>query len=187
MSRFTQLISSLRTRKSLLILAALLLVINIFRLTTNHFNRKQEAIKEQTAMLEQYRISTRKLMAMRGRVAWLDKQKKEMDSYLFAGGSEEEIVSDIQITLQEQVTKAGLAVESLRPIRRIDKATAKDKDYGEVIIKIRLSGTLNQFVDFLAQLYKSKSLYQVESLTLKPYKDGLKIFFDVKGYYKIIA
>ena len=185
MSLFTQLISSLRTRKSLLILAVLLLLINILRVTTNHFNQKQEAILEQTAMLAQYHIATRKLVEMRGRVAWLNKQKKEMDSYLFAGKSEEKIVSDMQITLQEQVTKAGLAVESLRPIRRADRAKAKDIDYGEVTIKIRLSGTLNQFVDFLAQLYKSKSLYQVESLTLKPYKNGLKIFFDVKGYYKI--
>jgi hypothetical protein len=185
MSRFTQLISSLRTRKSLLILAALLLVINIFRVTINHFHQKQEAVLEQTAVLEQYRITTRKLVEMRGRVAWLNKQKKELDSYLFTGKSEEKIVSDMQIMLQEQVTKTGLAVESLRPIRRIEKAKDKDIDYGEVTIKIRLSGTLNQFVDFLAQLYKSKSLYQVESLTLKPYKNGLKIFFDVKGYYKI--
>ena len=51
MSLFTQLVSSLRTRKSLLILAVLLLLINILRVTTNHFNQKQEAILEQTAML----------------------------------------------------------------------------------------------------------------------------------------
>jgi hypothetical protein len=185
MSRFTQLISGLRTRKSLLILAALLLVINILRATTTHFNQKQEEVSAQTARLEQYRIDTRKLVEMRGRVAWLNKQKKVLDSYLFAGKSEEKIVSDMQIMLQEQITKAGLAVESLRPIRRIDKAKDKDIDYGEVTIKIRLSGTLNQFVDFLAQLYKSKSLYQVEGLTLKPYKNSLKIFIDIKGYYKI--
>ena len=187
MSRFTQLISSLRTRKSLLIIAVLLLSINIFRVTTNHFNQQQEAILDQTTKLEQYRIATRKLVEMRGKVAWLNKQNKEMDSYLLGGKSEEKIVSDMQITLQEQITKAGLAVESLRPIRRPDRAKAKDIDYGEVTIKIRLSGTLNQFIDFLAQLYQSKSLYHVESLTLKPYKKGLKFFLDVKGYYKITA
>lgn len=187
MNRLTQLTSSLMNRKSLIIIAVVLLIINLFRVTIDHFNQKQEAIENRAATLEKYRIATRKLDDMRGKVAWLDKQKKLMDSYLLSGDSEDKIVSDMQITLQEQITMAGLAVESLRPTRRTDKTKDKDKGYGEVTIKIRLSGTLNQFIDFMAHLYQSKSLYQVESLTMKPYRQNLKIYFDVNGYYKIPA
>ena len=185
MSRITQLTASLKNRKVLIIIAAILLFINLFRVVIGHFNQKQEAIENRAATLAQYRIATRKLEEMRDKVAWLDSQKKIMDSHLLTGDSEEKIVSDMQLALQEQITMAGLAVESLRPTRRADKTKDQELGYGEVAIKIRLSGTLNQFVDFLAHLYQSQTLYQIESITLKPYKKDLKIFFDVKGYYKI--
>jgi hypothetical protein len=187
MSRLTQLTANLKNRKALITIAAILLFINLFRLVIDHFNQMQAAIENRAATLAQYRIATRKLEEMRDKVAWLGSQKEIIDAHLLTGDSEEKMISDMQLALQEQITMAGLAVESLRPTRRIDKTKDQEMGYGEVAIKIRLSGTLNQFVDFLAHLYQSPTLYQVESITLKPYKENLKIFFDVKGYYKIPA
>ena len=191
MSRLVQLTSRLRNRKSLIIIAVVLVVLNVFRLVYDHFDQKEEDISSRSALLEQYRMSIRNLDETRERVAWLETQAEEVDSYLLSGTSEEKIVSDMQINLQEKVSLAGLSVESLRPVRkRTDKQKPKDKEkgYGEVAINIRLAGTLNQFVDFLGYLYKSKTLFQIESFTLKPYKNKeLKIFLDFKGYYKIAA
>ena len=185
MNRLTHLTTSLMNRKSLITIAAILLIINLFRGTIAHFNQKQEEIENLAAQLEQYRITTRKLDETRDKVTWLASQKKKMDSHLLKGDSEEKMISDMQIALQDQITNAGLAVEALRPTRRSDKTKDKETEYGEVTINIRLSGTLNQFVDFLAHLYQSQTLYQIETVTLKSYKQDLKIFFDVKGYYKI--
>jgi len=184
MSRIAQFTASLMNRKALITIAVILLFINLFRIVIDHFNQKQAAIENRAATLAQYRIATRKLEEMRDKVAWLGSQKKIVDGHLLTGDSEEKMISDMQISLQEQITMAGLAVESLRPTRRTDKTKDQEMGYGEVTVKIRLAGTLNQFVDFLAHLYQSQTLYQVESITLKPYKQDLKIFFDVKGYYK---
>lgn len=191
MSRIVQAASRLRNRKSLIIIAVLLLVLNLFRMMYDHFEQKEVDISSRIDLLEQYRMTIHNLEDTRERVAWLESQAKEIDSYLLSGTSEEKIVSDMQINIQQQISLSGLAVESLRPVRRRSdkqKATDKEKSYGEVALNIRLSGTLNQFIAFLGQLYNSKILYQIESFTLKPYKNkDLKIFLDFKGYYKIAA
>ena len=52
---------------------------------------------------------------------------------------------------------------------------------------MRLAGTLEEFISFLGNLYKSGNLFKIESFTLKPYKKTeLKIFLDMKGFYKIV-
>ena len=88
----------------------------------------------------------------------------------------------MQLKLQEHISTSGLVLETLRPTFQRDKA--KDKDIGEVQIKMRLSGSLDEFARFLASLYKSKHLFHIESFTLKPFRGaGLKIFIDMKGFY----
>lgn len=188
MNRFSQIIGRIQTRQFLIIFAVVLLVLNLSRFLHDHFTQQQEEISSRVALLGQYRMSTLKLAETREKVARLKKQMEKLDGYLISGISEEEIESNLQITLQQQVSMAGMAVESLRPVKRSDKAKDKDKKYGEITIKMRLSGTLNEFIDFIASLYKSKTLYQIESLTLKPYRNkGLKVFLDYKGYYKIVS
>jgi hypothetical protein len=90
----------------------------------------------------------------------------------------------MQIMLQELVTKAGLEPESIRPM--VSGTQKGPRDFHEISIKIRLAGTQSQFVDFIAQLYRSDKLFQVESFTLKPYKKSeMKIFIDLKGFYTL--
>lgn len=190
MISISQLAARLQNRRALVIIAAILLLLNFFRLGVDHFNQRSEEATSRIALLEQYRMATRKLDTTRDRVTWLETQAKEFESYLIVGESEEKIISDMQVKLQEQIAIAGLAVESLRPTRRVDRTKSKEKEketrYDAVDINIRLSGTLNQFVEFLGQLYKSKTLFQIESFTLKPYKNkDLKIFLDFKGFYKL--
>jgi hypothetical protein len=190
MNSISQLVARLQNRKVLITIAVALLLLNLFRLAVDQFNQRSEEAESRVALLEQYRMTTRKLDETRERVAWLETQAKEFESYLLTGGSEEKIISDVQIKLQEQIAIAGLTVESLSPARRIDRTKGKEKEnkYDAVDINIRLSGTLNQFVEFLAQLYRSKTLFRIESFTLKPYKNkDLKIFLDFKGYYNLNA
>ena len=53
-------------------------------------------------------------------------------------------------------------------------------------MKARLSGTLEGFSAFLANLYRSNKLYRIESFSIKSYKGtALKIFIDINGYYKL--
>lgn len=188
MSRLPQIIEQLRTRRALIIIAACLLALNLGRLVIDHFVQQQDELDTRVGLLEQYRMSTRKLVATRARVARLKKQKEALDGYLINGKSAEEIQSRLQIKLQEQINAAGLQVESLRPVRQSNRTKEKDKDrdYDEISIKVRLSGSMNQFIDFLALLYKARTMNQLESLTLMPYKNkNLRIYFDYKGYYRI--
>jgi Tfp pilus assembly protein PilO len=188
----SQLVSRLLTRRMLIIIAVVLLGLNLMRLAISHFDARSEEVTSRVALLEQYRMSTRQLAAVRNRVAWLENQAKQLEDYLLTGPSEEKIISDIQIKLQEQIAEAGLAVESLRPSRTSARVRGKEqedeKGYEEVNINIRLAGTLNQFVRFLSALYSSKTLFQIESFTIKPYRNKeLKIFFDYTAYYKLTS
>ena len=190
MTRISQLINRVGTRRLLIILALLLFVLNLFRFAIGRYNDRQAEISSKVDLLQQYQMSTKKLAETRNTVSRLERQKERLDTFLITGKSEEEIESRLQIRLQEQIAKAGLAVESLRPVSRSDKTKEKDKDkdYGEIVIKMRLTGTLNGFIDLLASFYKSKSLFKIESFTLKPFKKkGLKIFLDYKGYYKLLS
>ncbi|MCK5437327.1 MAG: hypothetical protein KAI90_04905, partial [Desulfobulbaceae bacterium] len=71
--------------------------------------------------------------------------------------------------------------ESIRPSQGREH---KERDYGEVAVKMRLSGSLNGFIKFLADLNRSQQLFIIEGFTLKSYKKTkLKIFMELKGYY----
>ena len=167
-------------------LAGLLLLLNIGRLSLQAYNNQIAAAEEKQNLLAQYHETVNQLPTLKKRVARLKQKSVKLEQYLFSGSSEEEVSSAMQIMLQEQVTKAGLEPESIRPMVSSSSSKTASRDYHEISIKIRLSGTLSQFVDFIAQLYRSNKLFQVESFTLKPYKKTeMKIFIDLKGFYTL--
>ncbi|MEJ2033143.1 MAG: type II secretion system protein GspM [Deltaproteobacteria bacterium] len=183
MNRLSDIKSRIGTKPLLIGIVVLLMVLNLFRFAVGSYENKKETIQARQELLARYEASLRQLPSLRSRVSALDRQKKMFQSYLFSGGSEEEIASSMQIMIQKQLVEAGLNPESLRPLRSGD---TKGKEYGEISIKVRSAGTLNEFISFLSNLYRSRQLLRIESFTLKPYNQSeLKIFIDFKGYYKL--
>ena len=181
-----QLIGRFQTKTLLISLAVVLLVLNIGRFAVSYFNEQQEEVMNKIELLEQYRYSVQNLAQTKNKVTTLDRQKQLLDKYFFRGSSEEEVSSEMQIQLQEMIIDAALEPEFLRPVRRGD--VGKGKDFDEITINLRMSGTLEGFVNFLRNLYKSKHLFKIESFTLKPYKNSeLKIVLEITGYYKLPA
>jgi len=184
MNRLSQLLGRYRSKPLLIAAALLLFVLNLGRLAVDYYEKQQEEVASKIALLDQYQTATRKLVQLQRNVPQLEEHKQQLEEYLFSGESEDKITSAMQIKLQEQISKAGLELESLRPTVLDNKN--KGKGYGEIPIKVRLSGTLNQFIDFLADFYRTKNLFRIESFTLKPYKQAeLKLFIEFKGFYKL--
>lgn len=183
MTRLSDLKNRFGTRPLLLGIAMLLVGVNLLRFAAGYYEGKQQTIQARQELLAREQSSLRQLPGLRSRLDALERQKKTFESRLFKGGSAEEIASAMQIIIQKELVKAGLDPESLRPLRSND---VKSKDYGEISIKVRSSGTLNEFIGFLANLYRSRQLFRIDSFTLKPYgQDRLRIFIDFKGYYKL--
>jgi hypothetical protein len=171
--------------KPLLIgLALVLVVLNIGRLSLGYYQERKETVESRLELLERQQASVQQLPELRRLVAGLEQQKTLFENYLMRGSSEEEIASAMQLMIQEQLVKAGLEPESLRPVRSGE--AVKGKDYGVISIKVRSSGSLDEFIALLASLYRSRTLFQIESFTLTPQNQTeLKIFIDFKGYYKL--
>jgi Tfp pilus assembly protein PilO len=171
--------------------AVVLAGLSIWRQLEARYATKQEYITSRQAVLDQHRLTAKKLAGLKLQVAQLEEQRQQVDKILFTGASEEEIASAVQLLVQEKLNGTGLETESLRPVLQQqapakDKADAKKKGYGEISVKARLSGTLDGFSAFLANLYRTDKLFRVESFSIKAYKGtGLKIFIDINGYYKL--
>ena len=182
MINISRIIDRFGGKKPLLIgIMAALLALKAGQLVINHFDEMEDHVSNREALLDQYHRTTQKLVKLRANVARAEKRKEQLDVFLFSGESAEKISSAMQIQLQEQVIKAGLEPESIRP-RQGEKY--QENDYGEVAVKIRLAGSLNNFTKFLADLNRSQQLFVIESFTLKSYKKTkLKIFLELKGYY----
>lgn len=184
MNRLIMFIKGLDRKTLLLSIGALLLLVNLFRLAWGAYTGLTQDVEANRELLTQYQTTVSELPNLKKRVGRQKQRAIQLEKYLFSGNSEEEVSSAMQIMLQEQVTKAGLEPESIRPM-----ATGKKnpiRDFNEIEIKIRLAGTLNQLMDFLSELYKSDKVFQVESFTLKPYKKNeMKIFLDMKGFYSL--
>ncbi len=184
MNNFHKILALVRSRNGLLIIAGILIVLNFGRFATGKYQDYRKGIESKQALLGQYRISTRNIEGLRSRIAQLELQKKKFDGHLFSGNSKEDIASAMQIKLQKILDSSKLNPESLRPITKSGKGD--DQQYGEVIIKIRVTGKLDNFIKFLSELYKMKYLFQIENFTLKPYKKvELKIFLELKGFYRL--
>jgi len=186
MNRWPQILAILRSRNALIGLAVGLLLLNLGRFATNHYLDFLSGIESKKALLGQYQITTKNIEVLRKRIKSLEKQKTSFDSHLFVGANRQEITSAMQIKIQEMLAKAGLSPESIRPTNR--RRDEKNKQYGEVVIKVRLSGELESFIKFMAEVYRQKYLFKVDNFTLKPYKKkNLKVFLELKGFYKLAS
>lgn len=183
MDRIKQLLGQFESRTLLVAVVVILLILNASRMVVSYYNEKHQEIIEKAALLEQQKSSIQNLNQLKNRVAGLKRQKQRLEQYLFIGKSEEEISSAIQIKLQDIVTTSELEPEYIRPVRKGDKGN--DENFGEISVNVRLSGTIDNFADFLKNLYNSKHLFKIESFSVKPFKETeLKIVLEVKGYYK---
>jgi Tfp pilus assembly protein PilO len=175
-------ISRIDRKKMLVLVGVVLLLLNVARLARNYYIDQKEEVKSRINLLDQYKQAAARLPGLKKRVKQLERKNKQFDKFYFSGSSEEEISSAMQIELQKKVSSAGLEPESIRPIRRGRKSGSSE----EIMIKLRLNGNLDQFLDFLADLYGSKKYFKMESFTIKPAKaDKLKIFLEFKGFYHL--
>ncbi|MBU0485220.1 MAG: hypothetical protein KKB30_12005 [Proteobacteria bacterium] len=187
MRYLSQLIGRDQLRPFLIAVTVLLLLLNGGRWLYSLYEAKQEEIDSKIAMLEQHRLATSNIETLQAKVEILEKTKKQLDNHLFSGGTEEEIASASQIMLQKHLTTAGLEPESIRPIRQAGEKNIEKSALNKVLLKVNLTGTLNQFMAFIANLYRSPEFLKIENLSFKSYKnDQLKIFMDLKGFYRNI-
>jgi len=185
MNRLTQIIALLRSRNGLIFLVGVLLVLNIGRFAYGRYQDALDALESKQALLDQYNISTQSIDLLREKIKQLDERRRHFDGYLFTGTDKADIASAMQLKLQELLGVAGLTPESLRPLSR---SSGKDdsKGYGEVVVKIRLTGELDNFMKFLSSLYRLNYLFKIENFTLKPFKKTeLKVFLELKGFYRL--
>lgn len=173
-------------RRHLLVgVAVVLLAANLGRLGMGYLDSRREELADRMAILAQYREAAKRLPEVEERVALLDRRRQQLESFLFQGENEEKIASDMQIMLQSEVSNAGLEPEFIQPQRKSDGGGDR-KEHGEIVIKIRMSGTLNDFGKFLRNRYASKHFFGIESLSVRPFRPGeLKISLDFRGYYKL--
>ena len=185
MNRLNQIIALIRTRNGLFVIVGILLVLNIGRFAYGKYLEVLDGIESKQALHGQYQISTKSIDSLRKRIKQLEERRQQFDAHLFSGTSKKEISSAMQLKLQELLGAAGLNPESLRPLSKGgDKGD--DKTYGEVIVKIRLTGELDNFLNFLASLYRLNYLFKIENFTLKPFKNTkLKVFLELKGFYRL--
>ncbi|MBU0482370.1 MAG: hypothetical protein KKG47_14855 [Proteobacteria bacterium] len=177
-----------RRRAILIVAAVLLLVLNLVRWVNTAYQTRVAEAESTAERVEQYRFNARQIDQLKEELEKNLKVKAQVEKAFFTGVSDEEIASAMQIRIQNLVMKAGLESESIRPTRQaVDRN--REGDAGavpleEVIIKARLAGTQQQFIDFLSDIYSSQQFFKIESFTLKPYKKaGLKIFIEFKSYY----
>lgn len=179
-----KLLSMARSRNGLLVIVGLLLLLNVVRLINGKYAEILQGVESKQSLLGQYRMSTKDIDAVRARIQQLEAQKKQFESHLFVGATEKDVTSAMQIKLQDVLNQVGMTPESLSPATKGGKDDGSS--YGEVIIKIRLGGTLESFIKFLAALYKMEYLFKVDNFTVKPFKkEELKIFLELKGYYRL--
>ncbi|MEW6593738.1 MAG: type 4a pilus biogenesis protein PilO [Thermodesulfobacteriota bacterium] len=194
LAALTELLQRLRVvdRKTLLYgVAGLLLLLNLGRFGWLAVEGWQESIDDRVEQLAKYRKAVNRIDTLKGEVAALEGQHQTLTSYLFTGASEEEAASAMQVALQDEVVKAGLEPEFIQPTPS-EAATkpepTKKEGIRAISIKLRLGGTLNNFGQFVQELYRAKKLFTIENCTVKPLrKEDLKIYLEVKGYYAIPA
>jgi len=173
-----------KSRDVLIGVAGVLLLLNVGRLGLGKYEEARGEIESRQALLGQYRHQTQGIDDLRRRVRALEAERARVEKILFVGDSRQEITSAMQIKLQEMLGKANLAPESLQPTGKDDKESGKL--YGEILIKMRLSGTLESLLQFFSVLYRDEHFFKIENFTLKPFKkDEIKVFLELKGFYRI--
>ena len=184
MNQIVEFIHRFDRRHLLAGVAAVLLVANLGSWAWDYLDSRQAELEDRMTMLAQYREAVHRLPEIEDRVALLARQQQQLESFLFQGENEEKVASAMQIMLQSEVSNAGLEPEFIQPVRAGEGGDRKE--HGEIAIKIRMSGALNDLGRFLHSRYASPRFFRIESLSITPFKPGeLKISLDVRGYYKI--
>jgi hypothetical protein len=178
-------------RRSLLIGAAVaLLLVYLGSWGIDAYNTRQEEVLSRRARLAQYRLVTSKADNFAERLTDLRQIKERAGRFFFTGEDDDKLSSAMQLRVQALVAKAGMQAESIRPmLQRTDGKQEKEgggPTVGEVLIKARLAGTLAEFVDFMAELYRGEEFFAIESISIKPQLNkGLQIFIELKGFYVV--
>ncbi|MEN8141510.1 MAG: type II secretion system protein GspM [Thermodesulfobacteriota bacterium] len=171
-------------RRTLLVaLAVAALVFGTLRFLVSYYQGQVEQRDKSRNELSFQRKQVADLPGLELRLRALQRQADQLQRMLFTAGSLDGVSSAVQIRLQAMITDAGLEPESLRPVT---DSRQTGKSIQTITIKMRLAGSLEQFEKFLAHIYRSKQLFLVDSLTVKPYrKEGVKVFIDVKALYRL--
>ncbi len=175
----SKLLALARTRNGLMIIAGVLLALNAIRLINGKYAEVLQTVESKQALLGQYQMATQDLAGERARVQQFEARKSQFETHLFPGNSERDVTSNMQIKLQEVMTRVGIIPEAISAMPK--PGGAKDKDsgnpYGEVLVKVRLGGNLDNFIKFLAELPKMDNLLVLDNVTIKPFK--------MRGYYRL--
>lgn len=186
LNNLSKLLSLARTRNGLLVIVGALLLLNGVRLINGKYADILQSVESKYALLGQYRMSTKDIDAVRARIQQLEARRAQFESHLFQGATEKDVTSAMQIKLQDLMAKVGMTPESVSAATKGGKETGNP--YGAVSLKVRLGGNLENFVKFLAELYKMDTLFRIDNFTVKPFKkEELKIFLELKGYYRLTS
>ncbi len=174
-------------RLVLLVLALALLVVNLYSWLGGRFQAMKTEIETNVVRLESYQRQKRDLPSLEARTRELKARAAVVERRLFTGAGEAEISSAMQIKLQGMVMAVGIESESIRPVAARGKAKGDDNAIIiPLVVKMRLTGTMPEFLDFLKLLYGDEKLFRIEAMTVRSYKKaGLKIFLEIRGYYQL--
>ena len=175
--------SQYRNRKSGIIFTVIMLGLIacgffLFSVYCNMETRFAE--QEQQLLLNQKSIAS--LRNLRSEVRQQKQQIGYFERALFKGKAQDLIISTMQIQVQSMLSASGLEPELLRPV--VSRETGGMIQ--SVVLKLRLSGTIEQFKSFLTTLYQAYPFFHIEGLTIRAFRDGqLKIYMDLRGYYQV--
>ena len=175
--------SQYKTPKALIIAMAALLALGVcIALLVSSYQNMQVALEEQEQQLFIDQKNIRKLKSLRRQVGQQKQQVAQFERALLKGQSQDAVISTMQIQVQSMLTSSGLDPESLRPITARETGGSAVQS---VALKLRLSGSIEQLTNFLSTIYKADAFFQIEGLTIKPFKkDQLKIYMDLRGYHQ---
>lgn len=171
-----------RSQKAILLLSAGLLtgiaLVILLLSTYNSMTARLDDL-EQQIFVDQKNV--RKLHGLRLQVKQQKQQIGQIEQALFKGKDQDTVTSEMQIKVQAILQKSGIEPESLRPV----SSKAITNTLPSVVLKLRLSGNMDQFTSFLVAIYRSRAFFHIEGLTIKPFQqDNLKIYMDLRAYYR---
>lgn len=189
MNSMSRVLHRIGSRGLLLSLVALLLLIKVGLTLQDAYQAELVELESRRASLARYQKLTGKVPELRSQLQRLTAEREKLRQILFTGSSEENIISAMQLDLQALVTTAGLEPETIRPVKQKNvREDGGEFGLGEVAIKASLTGTLAEYLTFLAALYGSEKFYKIEAVSLSPYKySELKIAIDLRGYFVTTA
>jgi len=171
-------------RTVLIAVAAVLLAANLVRILNGARQSMMADIESKVARLESARRQKASLAKLSAGRRSLETRAAALEKQLFSGGGEEEVASAMQIRLQKMVMASGIESESIRPVPAALKPGEKEGILIPMVVKMRLTGTMPEFLDFMKRLYGDEKFFKVEKLTIRPFrKAGLKIYLEIRGYY----